>query len=879
MKLDKHVVDMFTELTKPADDVKMEKTCYGTISVVDGTRYVKLDGSDLLVPAASTVKTSHGDRVTVLMKNHSLTVTGNLTAPATDGGGSSSGEAGTAATIEIGTVTTGEAGSSASVTNAGTKSEAVFDFVIPKGDKGEKGDKGDKGDTGTWDGTIPDHEHTVSDITDFPTSLPANGGNADTVGAKSISQILAVKGWFDGDMDNLKEQGSYIVNEATNMPIPGGWGTALVFIGGTGSVVQVFTAYVISASDLCKTYIRHFTGDLWSTWVNIASGGDADTLDGKHRYDFVNYIGSITDVDNILNNPEYSDCPYEGVISSEVATSIGLSSVSIADEWGIKCFRATDGSGFQIAVPIYRNSGESPKYRMANKYNLNGSDYVVEWGKWKNFSDNGNADTVDGKHANDFSQIINLRDTSTDTKTAIGVQYKTTTYWCSHWTDYPATAPDGQGMIIAVNYKGSGTTGTDNIWCRQIYINPRDPRRIYQRNIIGTTVEDWVNISDFGYHYADRTQIISGDLNDNITPGQFVVTSATTTDTLANQPWTTSGYYLDVYRRSANLITQIALRWNGKIALRYLDGNTWTGWTNIADGGNADTLDGLHVNEIASNPNLLDNPNFKINQRGLTSYSYTTNGYTVDRWKINSNAKLTVNDGFVTFENTTKKGTVTLYQIVENPAAFSGKTVTLSFDYDLKSEGASITIQALANNSWTPPVSFNSTGRSVKSNVITLPENLTDLRWVLVIHGTDSAPLAIVDVYGAKLELGKIATPIIPVDSATERAKCQRYYYSTYQGVSAGTPASYANELVLNAITANRFNHTMIDFPTTMRTTPTVRFFNPVTGEEGYACKGGTDKRVPVAIIIAGQDRVIFGSSGLTVGADYYLHYTASAEL
>ena len=292
LKLDKHVVDMFTELTKPADDVKMEKTCYGTISVVDGTSYVKLDGSNLLIPAASTVKTFHGDRVTVLMKNHSLTVTGNLTSPSAVGGGGSSGEAGTAATIEIGTVTTGEAGSSASVTNVGTKSEAVFDFVIPRGDKGEKGD------TGTWDGTIPDHEHTVSDITDFPTSLPANGGNADTVGAKSISQILAVKGWFDGDMDNLKEQGSYIVNDATNMPISGGWGTALVFIGGTGSVVQVFTAYVISASDLCKTYIRHFTGDLWSTWVNIADGGNADTLDGLHA-------NEIASNPNLLDNPDF----------------------------------------------------------------------------------------------------------------------------------------------------------------------------------------------------------------------------------------------------------------------------------------------------------------------------------------------------------------------------------------------------------------------------------------------------------------------------------------------------------------------------------------------------------------------------------------------
>ena len=51
-----------------------------------------------------------------------------------------------------------------------------------------------------------------------------------------------------------------------------------------------------------------------------------------------------------------------------------------------------------------------------------------------------------------------------------------------------------------------------------------------------------------------------------------------------------------------------------------------------ANGGNADTLDGLHANEIASNPNLLINPDFKINQRGLTEYK-GYQGYTVDMWK------------------------------------------------------------------------------------------------------------------------------------------------------------------------------------------------------------------------------------------------------
>lgn len=49
------------------------------------------------------------------------------------------GNTGTAATIKVGTVTTGAAGSNASVTNSGTASNAVFDFVLPKGKDGADG--------------------------------------------------------------------------------------------------------------------------------------------------------------------------------------------------------------------------------------------------------------------------------------------------------------------------------------------------------------------------------------------------------------------------------------------------------------------------------------------------------------------------------------------------------------------------------------------------------------------------------------------------------------------------------------------------------------------------------------------------------------------
>ena len=52
-----------------------------------------------------------------------------------------------------------------------------------------------------------------------------------------------------------------------------------------------------------------------------------------------------------------------------------------------------------------------------------------------------------------------------------------------------------------------------------------------------------------------------------------------------------------------------------------------------ANGGNADTLDGKHANEIANNPNMLINPDFRVNQRGQNEYS---TGYTVDRWYIST---------------------------------------------------------------------------------------------------------------------------------------------------------------------------------------------------------------------------------------------------
>lgn len=55
------------------------------------------------------------------------------------------GPTGAAATVQAGTTTTAQPGTSASVTNSGTTSEAVFDFTIPQGDTGPQGPQGEQG--------------------------------------------------------------------------------------------------------------------------------------------------------------------------------------------------------------------------------------------------------------------------------------------------------------------------------------------------------------------------------------------------------------------------------------------------------------------------------------------------------------------------------------------------------------------------------------------------------------------------------------------------------------------------------------------------------------------------------------------------------------
>lgn len=97
------------------------------------------NGTDGVSPTVSVEPITGGNEVTVTDAEgeHSFDVMNGV-----DGKDGKDGKDGTAATIAVGTTTTGAAGTSASVTNSGTSSAAVFNFVVPKGDKGDTGAAG-----------------------------------------------------------------------------------------------------------------------------------------------------------------------------------------------------------------------------------------------------------------------------------------------------------------------------------------------------------------------------------------------------------------------------------------------------------------------------------------------------------------------------------------------------------------------------------------------------------------------------------------------------------------------------------------------------------------------------------------------------------------
>ena len=175
-----------------------------------------------------------------------------------------------------------------------------------------------------------------------------------------------------------------------------------------------------------------------------------------------------------------------------------------------------------------------------------------------------------------------------------------------------------------------------------------------------------------------------------------------------------------------------------------------------------------------SGKNDLDNPDFRVNQRGLSEYS---TGYTVDRWYISTDKCKAApeSDGIrLTATATLTSNTHAFWQNNEFPLPPGKYTLSLKASDVTGAWSARIrTVNASGDYVDSYYTSYLHTG--VNKMSVNLPEgeyiSAVSIGFNKGTEAGNSLKLA-----WAKLESGSLATPFVPPDPATELAKCQRYY-------------------------------------------------------------------------------------------------------
>lgn len=103
----------------------------------------------------------------------------------------------------------------------------------------------------------------------FPSSLPANGGNADTVDGLHADEIYR-SNLVAVDLNTIVGNGCYAVTpDALNAPFKS-WFTLRVDCFNNGQFI-IQTVYQIGDTTNTLSYVRNFTNGNWSDWKEIST--------------------------------------------------------------------------------------------------------------------------------------------------------------------------------------------------------------------------------------------------------------------------------------------------------------------------------------------------------------------------------------------------------------------------------------------------------------------------------------------------------------------------------------------------------------------------------------------------------------------------------
>lgn len=227
----------------------------------------------------------------------------------------------------------------------------------------------------------------------------------------------------------------------------------------------------------------------------------------------------------------------------------------------------------------------------------------------------------------------------------------------------------------------------------------------------------------------------------------------------------------------------------------------------------------------AVNPNLLDNGDFQIWQRG-TSFEFNGSGiqHFADRWKSQSNFSGTIESTTegIKFTSTAVRF-INLTQLVEIPNFLKGKTVTWSarvrgtagagfnFVHHTSNINTILNIKEyIFSGDWeTFTFTFKLSNDDIQGFNLSARDNALDYR-----------------VAWAKLEVGDVATPFYPRSYVEELMRCQRYFYRLKRPSVSG-----AVHLAQGFEASTTIAYVYTYFPVMMRTKPSVT----ISGNDTYS--------------------------------------------
>ena len=195
-----------------------------------------------------------------------------------------------------------------------------------------------------------------------------------------------------------------------------------------------------------------------------------------------------------------------------------------------------------------------------------------------------------------------------------------------------------------------------------------------------------------------------------------------------------------------------------------------------AHAGNAD----IHVTAAEksawdglSNPNLLINPDFRVNQRGQNEYS---TGYTVDRWYSPGKCSAAPISGGVKLTSTVTASSTThaFWQNFEFPLPPGKYTLSLKAA-DVTGVWAARIRTVTAAGDYVDSYYTPRLQAGINSVTVELPDSEYISAVSIGFNKGNEAGNSL-KLAWAKLEGGSLATPFVPPDYAAELAKCQRFY-------------------------------------------------------------------------------------------------------